>query len=93
MARSMAQRPLRARSPSKASPARNEISLHDFILALGRYRPRQSNSAPRNKGVEVTDPGLSQYTAARKVHEFHMLDLSANDKDEAMRKASLIYAS
>lgn len=36
---------------------------------------------------------LSQYTAARKVHEFHMLDLSANDKDEAMRKASLIYAS
>ena len=34
---------------------------------------------------------LSQYTASRKVHEFHMLDLSASDKDEAMRKTSLIY--
>ena len=35
---------------------------------------------------------LSQYTAARKVHDFHMVDLSGNDKDEAIRKASLIYA-
>lgn len=35
---------------------------------------------------------LSQYTAARKVHDFHMVDLSSNEKDEAIRKSSLIYA-
>ena len=34
---------------------------------------------------------LSQYTASRKVHEFHTVDLSADDRDEAMRKSSLIY--
>ena len=34
---------------------------------------------------------LSQYTAARKVHEFQIVDLSASDKDEAIRKSSLIY--
>lgn len=35
---------------------------------------------------------LSQYTAARKVHDFHMVDLSGNEKDEAIRKSSLIYS-
>jgi hypothetical protein len=34
---------------------------------------------------------LSQYTAARKVHDFHMVDLSSSEKDEAIRKSSLIY--
>ena len=34
---------------------------------------------------------LSQYTAARKVHEFQIVDLSAENKDESIRKASLIY--
>lgn len=34
---------------------------------------------------------LSQYTAARKVHEFQIVDLSAANKDESIRKASLIY--
>jgi hypothetical protein len=34
---------------------------------------------------------LSQYIAARKVHDFKMVDLGAPDKDEAIRKTSLIY--
>lgn len=34
---------------------------------------------------------LSQYTAARKVHEFQIVDLSAPNKDESIRKSSLIY--
>lgn len=34
---------------------------------------------------------LSQYTAARKVHEFQIVDLSANDKDELIRRRSLTY--
>lgn len=34
---------------------------------------------------------LSQYTAARKVHQFQIVDLSASDKDETIRKSSLIY--
>jgi hypothetical protein len=34
---------------------------------------------------------LSQYAASRKVHQFQIIDLSANDKDEALRKSSLIY--
>lgn len=34
---------------------------------------------------------LSQYIAARKVHDFNMVDLGAQDKDEAIRKTSLIY--
>ena len=35
---------------------------------------------------------LSQYTASRKVHDFHMVELSGNDSDEAIRKSSLIYS-
>ncbi|MFG0603593.1 hypothetical protein ACF8PL_25755 [Delftia sp. WSY_4] len=34
---------------------------------------------------------LSQYTASRKVHDFHMINLSSSTKDEEIRKASLIY--
>lgn len=34
---------------------------------------------------------LSQYAASRKVHQFEMVDLSSSIKDEAIRKASLIY--
>lgn len=36
---------------------------------------------------------LSQYTAARKVHEFQIVDLSANDKDETIRKSTLVYSN
>jgi hypothetical protein len=35
---------------------------------------------------------LSQYTAARKVHEFQIVDLNASDKDEIIRRSSLIYS-
>lgn len=35
---------------------------------------------------------LSQYTAARKVHEFQIVDLNASDKDEVIRRSSLIYS-
>ncbi|MDZ4282112.1 MAG: hypothetical protein U1C04_15265 [Hydrogenophaga sp.] len=34
---------------------------------------------------------VSQYTASRKVHDFHMIDLSASEKDEEIRRASLIF--
>ena len=34
---------------------------------------------------------LSQYTAARKVPNFQMLDLSANETNEAVRKGALVY--
>ncbi|MCX7176953.1 MAG: hypothetical protein NT159_24155, partial [Proteobacteria bacterium] len=34
---------------------------------------------------------LSQYSAARKVHEFQLVDLGAKDKDEIIRRASLTY--
>ena len=36
---------------------------------------------------------LSQYTAARKVHEFQIVDLGGDDKDEIIRRGSLIYGS
>ncbi|MBL8429902.1 MAG: hypothetical protein JNJ95_08450 [Dechloromonas sp.] len=35
---------------------------------------------------------LSQYTAARKVHEFTIVDLGASGMDENIRKASLVYS-
>lgn len=35
---------------------------------------------------------LSQYTASRKVHRFQIIDLNAPDKDELIRKSSLIYS-
>lgn len=35
---------------------------------------------------------LSQYSAARKVHEFQLVDLGGKDKDEIIRRASLIYS-
>jgi hypothetical protein len=34
---------------------------------------------------------LSQYTAARKVHQFEMVDLGSSEKDESIRRDSLIY--
>lgn len=34
---------------------------------------------------------LSQYSASRKVHQFIIVDLKASDKDELIRKSSLIY--
>jgi len=34
---------------------------------------------------------VSQYTASRKVHDFHMIDLSSTQKDEEIRRSSLIY--
>lgn len=34
---------------------------------------------------------LSQYTASRKVHDFHMIDLSSSQKDEEIRRSSLIF--
>jgi hypothetical protein len=35
---------------------------------------------------------LSQYTAARKVQNFQMLDLSAKETDESLRRGALIYS-
>ena len=35
---------------------------------------------------------LSQYTAARKVHEFQIIDLSTSHKDETIRRSALIYS-
>ena len=34
---------------------------------------------------------LSQYSASRKVHQFLIVDLKASDKDELIRKSTLIY--
>jgi hypothetical protein len=34
---------------------------------------------------------VSQYTASRKVHDFHMIDLSSSEKDEEIRRASLVF--
>lgn len=34
---------------------------------------------------------VSQYTASRKVHDFHMIDLSSSSKDEEIRRSSLIF--
>ena len=34
---------------------------------------------------------VSQYTASRKVHDFHMIDLSSSSKDEDIRRSSLIF--
>lgn len=64
------------------------LELAREIPSFEKYRPAT------RRGGELFRPSLdlSQYTAARKVHDFHMVDLSSNDKDEAIRKASLIYA-
>jgi hypothetical protein len=35
---------------------------------------------------------LSQYTAARKVHEFQIVELGVTGMDETIRKSSLIYS-
>lgn len=34
---------------------------------------------------------VSQYTASRKVRDFHMIDLSSSKKDEEIRRASLVF--
>lgn len=35
---------------------------------------------------------ISQYTASRKVHDFHVIDLSSTSKDEEIRRTSLIFS-
>lgn len=67
----------------------------DQLIDLRMIHPVKSRVTLK-KGVagelyEAYMLDLSQYTAARKVHDFHMVDLSGNDKDEAIRRASLIY--
>lgn len=79
-------------SQKLAGPVRDAI---DQLIDLRLIHPVKSRVTLKRGAIgelfEAYMLDLSQYTASRKVHEFHMLDLSADDKDEAMRKSSLIY--
>ncbi len=75
-----------------AGPIRESI---DQLIDLRLIHPVKSRVTLK-KGAsgelfEAYMLDLSQYTAARKVHEFQIVDLSAPSKDESIRKASLIY--
>jgi len=74
-------------------PTRDAI---DQLIDLRLIHPVKSRvTLKRNASGELYEAymlDLSQYTAARKVHEFQIVDLSAADRDESIRKASLIYS-
>ncbi len=76
-----------------SGPVRDSI---DQLIDLRLIHPVKSRvTLKKGASGEIFEAymlDLSQYTAARKVHEFQMVDLSASDKDEAIRKASLIYS-
>lgn len=71
---------------------RNSI---DQLIDLRMIHPVKSRVTLKRGAVgelfEAYMLDLSQYTASRKVHDFHMIDLSSSNKDEAIRKSSLIY--
>ena len=73
-------------------PTRDSV---DQLIDLRLIHPVKSRVTLKRGAVgelfEAYMLDLSQYTAARKVHQFLMVDLSAPDKDELIRKSSLIY--
>ncbi|BCK87610.1 hypothetical protein MIZ01_1401 [Sideroxyarcus emersonii] len=76
-----------------AGPVREAI---DQLIDLRLIHPVKSRvTLKRGAAGELFEAymlDLSQYTASRKVHEFQIVDLSATDKDESIRKASLVYS-
>jgi len=79
-------------SQKLSGPVRDSI---DQLIDLRLIHPVKSRVTLKQGAVgelfEAYMLDLSQYTAARKVHQFQIVDLSADDKDEAIRKSSLIY--
>lgn len=79
-------------SQKLSGPVRDSI---DQLIDLRLIHPVKSRvTLKKGASGEIFEAymlDLSQYTAARKVHEFQIVDLSASDKDETIRKASLIY--
>jgi Cdc6-like AAA superfamily ATPase len=79
-------------SKKLSGPARDSI---DQLIDLRLIHPVKSRvTLKKGASGEIFEAymlDLSQYTAARKVHEFQIVDLSASDKDETIRKASLRY--
>jgi len=75
-----------------AGPIRDSI---DQLIDLRLIHPVKSRVTLKKGAAgelyEAYMLDLSQYTAARKVHEFQIVDLSAANKDESIRKSSLIY--
>lgn len=79
-------------SQKLSGPVRDSI---DQLIDLRLIHPVKSRVTLKQGAVgelfEAYMLDLSQYTAARKVHQFQIVDLSADVKDEAIRKFSLIY--
>lgn len=66
----------------------------DQLIDLRLIHPVKSRVTLKKGGTELYEAymlDLSQYTAARKVREFDIVDLAGSDKDEKIRRTSLIY--
>jgi hypothetical protein len=67
----------------------------DQLIDLRLIHPVKSRvTLKRGAGGELYEAymlDVSQYTASRKVHDFHMIDLSSSSKDEEIRRSSLIF--
>lgn len=76
---------------SLSGPVRNAI---DQLIDLRLIHPVKSRVTLKQGGTELFEAymlDLSQYSAARKVREFDIVDLASSDKDEKIRRLSLIY--
>lgn len=80
-------------SQKLAGPTRDSI---DQLIDLRLIHPVKSRvTLKKGAAGEIYEAymlDLSQYTASRKVHRFQIIDLNASDKDELIRKSSLIYS-
>lgn len=75
-----------------AGPIRESIDQLIDLLLIHPVKSRVTlKKGASGELFEAYMLDFSQYTAARKVHEFQIVDLSAPSKDESIRKASLIY--
>lgn len=74
-----------------------ERSAIDQLIDLRLIHPVKSRvTLKRGAAGELFEAymlDLSQYTAARKVHQFQIVDLSGRERDETIRKSSLIYGN
>jgi len=74
-------------------PVRDSV---DQLIDLRLIHPVKSRvtlkAGAKGELFEAYMLDLSQYTAARKVQNFQMLDLSAKETDESLRRGALIYS-
>lgn len=75
-----------------SGPSKDQLDQLIDLRLIHLVRARVSVKSNRPGEIyEAYMLDLSQYTASRKIHDFHVIDLSSAEAAEQMRRSSLIY--